>query len=255
MPSPSSTIADARDLQELVRLSDLHPKRRRQAMSRAGRLSQIDRLSRWSATGLAVIAGASIYAAVVAGQLTPFRSAVWILLVLAGVWTCRKYQANYRTGDVICARPFRWRANYTACLSVLGVAFGCGAVLLVDDSTSSFFVLQIIAMTLAGSTISGIAHAAHPPSVISIVLPPVIFCFAAAAKGGLTGYMLYGVIAGVVFCIATTAFAAAAMDFEARRRHPRTTFLRGEVADYGASRYRGTEPNAIIASPADAIAQ
>ncbi len=229
MPANDLNSRSVRELQRIATQADL-PRRpaKKRTMSRAARLQLIDKLSRWGATGLAAIGGASIYIAIVAGQTHPARAAAWTLLILASIWACRTLRARFRAGEEIASRPFRWRAHYTSCLSVLGVAFGGGAVLLIPaDATAT--TLHIIALLFLAASVAGVAHAAHRPSAVAIAGPTVLFAFVALARSGAEPLAMAGATALAVLGVGFIALTTAALYGDARRRHPRTSFLRSDV--------------------------
>ena len=78
MSSLSLHEKNVRELQELAQEAPAAPQRdRRKPLSRAARLHLIDMLSRQSATGLALVAGVSVYLAITAGRAFPARAAAW----------------------------------------------------------------------------------------------------------------------------------------------------------------------------------
>lgn len=184
-PSAASAQLSVRDLQQLAQGADLRPRRKR-PLSRAARLQLIDILSRWSGSGLALIAGVAIFVAISAGRAYPFRAAVWTLMVLAALYVCRRLAQEFRSGARSASRPFRWRADYTAALSVLGAAFGAGAVIVLPRGAPAELAFQSIALLAAASLGAGAIHSAHGRSAIAASLPAALFIFLGAwTQGGL----------------------------------------------------------------------
>ena len=242
------------DLQRLAAAGARPRRTKRRGVSRAARLHLVDRLSRWSAIGLASLAGISVYLGVTIGREFPVRATAWCALLLAALWACRTMRARYRSGEAIAARPFRWRANYTSALSVLGVAYGAAPVLLIPASAPPLMAVEIIGFTLLGALIAGGAHSAHRASAIAIASPALLFGFAALARSAVTGLPAAGVIAVAVFVAGFIGAATTMLLNDARRRFPRTGFVRSEVegatalaatasADQNADAWRNTSAN------------
>lgn len=223
---------DDQSVLELQRLAAGAGKRKtsKRAMSRAGRLHLIDILSRWSMSGLATITGISVYLAVTVGALYPGRATAWSALVLAALWTSRSLCAKYRAGDAITARPFRWRANYTSTLFVLGTAFGAAPMLLVPSSAPISAVLPIIGFVLLGALAAGVAHAAHRASAAAVAAPCLVFIFTALARSNVDGLALVGVCALSLLVVGAVIGVNHLLYSDAEKRRPRTGFLRSEVA-------------------------
>jgi len=230
MPASDLNRKSVRELQRIATEAEL-PARQGKArvLSRAARLQLIDRLSRWGATGLAAMGGVSIYIAISAGRAFPARAAAWSLLVLMSIWACRTLRARFRAGEKISSRPFRWRANYTSALSVLGVAFGSGSILLIPAGAAPDAVLPIVALSFFAALAAGAAHAAHRSSAIAIAAPALLFGFAALARNGVDGLALGAAASLAVIVIALVAMMTLALYADARRRHPRTGFVRQEA--------------------------
>ncbi len=229
MPASDLNRKSVRELQRIATQAELPPRPGKRALSRAARLQLIDRLSRWSATGLAAMGGVSIYIAISVGRAFPARAAAWSLLVLMSIWACRTLRARFRAGEQISSRPFRWRANYTSALSVLGVAFGSGSVLLIPAGAAPDAVLPIVALSFFAALAAGAAHAAHRSSAIAIAAPALLFGFVALARNGVDGLALGGAAVLAVMVIGLVAMTAIVLYANARRRHPRTGFVRSEA--------------------------
>ncbi len=240
MPQNSATLSKnglatrptVHELQELAREAAKPRRRRTRALSRAAQLYLIDILSRWGGSGLALFAGVAIFVAISAGEVYPFRAAVWLLLVLAALYVCRSLRLEFRTGERVASRPFRWRANYTSGLVALSAAFGAGAVIIVPDQAPSQLAFESIALLLAGSFGAGLLHAGHAASAAAAAVPAAVFITLGAWRAG-------GASAGAV-TFAAAAIGAAALYFlcrflwrRASDRFPRTSLLRQEIDHLG----------------------
>ena len=225
--------ADARpavlDLQDIAQTADLRPRKRSNAPSRAARLQLIDLLSRWAGGGLALMAGVTIFSAVFVGRVYPTRAAIWAATVLGALFVTRRLLRDFRTGRRIAARPFRWRADYTAAVSVLSAAFGAGAVIALPSHASPELSFQIFALLIAASFGAGIIHSAHGRTAAAASLPATVFIFWGAWRVGGSDTALWG----IGLAIATGALALICFHYflqlRAVRRFPRTTFARREV--------------------------
>lgn len=223
-------VGDARELQSLVEdaSQEMSPKRKGQRVSRAALLHLIDGLSRRGASGLATIAGASIYLAVSVGQTLPLRAAVWTLMVMAAIWFTRRLQSQYRAGVTASSRPFRWRAMYTSSLSVLGVAFSSAIVLLAPGDVVGNTFLSLSALILLSAFIAAMMHSAHLPAALGLVVPSIAFVSVKALSGP-SPFYLFGALGIGIFIVATCVFLNQAQVAAARKSHPWTRFYRREV--------------------------
>lgn len=225
--------ADARpavlDLQTMARSADIRPRKRRNALSRAARLQLIDILSRWGGGGLALIAGVTIFAAIFIGRVYPVRATVWIATVLGALFVARRLLKDFRTGERIASRPFRWRADYTAALSVLSAAFGAGAVIALPANAPADLAFQTMALLIAAALGAGIVHSAHGRAAAAASLPAAAFIFWGAYRIGGRDMAFEG----VGLAVATGALALFFFHYfqrqRAMRRFPRTAYLRREV--------------------------
>lgn len=199
-------------------------------------LELIDILSRWSATGLALIAGLGVYLAVSAGRAYPARAAAWAGLMLVALWACRRLRNQFRSGGAIAARPFHWRASYTSGLSVLGVIFASAPILLTPSGAPGEMYLQVAAIALFGAFAAAMMHSAHFAAAAALAAPAAILPSLSALRMGdmamLTAFAAISVMGfAVAYGLSKTIAASAA------RRNPRTSFLRREIgsADIAAS--------------------
>jgi len=224
--------------------------RKRRALSRGARLLLIDMLSRWSASGLALVAGVSIYLAITVGQVYPARAAAWTLLILMSIWTCRTLRKKFRSGEKIAARPFRWRASYTSCLSVLGVAFGSAPILLLPDNAPHALLLQTLALTCFAAIGASALHSAHPTSAMGVGAPALIMGFAAMLRNDVQTSVITAFVACAVLGAGCVALLAQASYRQAAQRRPRTGLLRRELPERQISRASDAHPGAASASAA-----
>ncbi|MFN3959383.1 MAG: hypothetical protein ACK4NP_05670 [Parvularculaceae bacterium] len=201
----------------------------RKARSRAANLHLIDLLSRWGGSGLAIFAAAAIFITVVIGRDYPLRAWVWAAMVFAALYLCRRYRKEFRRGDRIAARPFRWRAYYTSTLAVVSAAFGAGAFLLAVPATSQSVRFEILAAMVIGSLAASAFNVAHRLAALAAALPASAFLVAAAlridglslAPAALTAILAAGVSALWI----SSSIAATAAD----RKFPRTGLVRREI--------------------------
>jgi len=232
---------DVRDLQKIAASAALGRPRRAKPPSRAALLERIDILSRWSAPALALIAGISVFLALTVGRTYPARGAAWAGLVFAGLWLCRRLHRQYRAGEAISARPFHWRAAYTSCLSVLGVAFACAPLLLIPAEASASATQQVVLAIMLGAFAAATLNAAHIASAAAFAVPGVLLPFLAALRAGAhfaPVAALSALGAAIVLAVAATIARGAAA------RNPRTTWLRRE-SDSATS--AASSPNASSA--------
>ncbi len=223
---------EAKDVRELQRLAQQSPQtlRRRGARrhSRAAYLELIDILSRWSAAGLALVAGVGVYLAVTIGQVYPARAAAWTILLIGALWIARSMRSRFRAGAAIAARPFRWRASYTSALCVLGVVFATAPVLLTPATAPPALFLQALALSMVGAFGASLFHAAHAPSAAAFALPGAIIPVLAAIRSG-DFVIVIAVGALSALALSCLAFFCRAMTELSARRNPRTSVLRREV--------------------------
>ncbi len=228
----ADTAANDKSIKELQRLAQEAPRRaqpRRKLPSRAALLESIDLLSRWSAAGLAVIAGAGIYLSITVGREYPARAAAWALMLLGALYVCRRLQLKFRAGAEISAHPFRWRASFASCLCVLGVAFASAPILLTPVDAAPILAAQAAALSLGGAFIAALFFSAHFNSAAAICVPGAIFPLLAAWRSGDGAAAIYASLAAATG-IGLILVARYAVANRAALRHPRTTLLRADPA-------------------------
>lgn len=217
------------ELQSLAAEAVAAPLHAPRGLSRAARLHLIDQLSRWGGSGLALFAGAAVFLTVVVARNNPVRAAVWATMLFAALYLCRRYRKEFRRGDRIASRPFRWRAYYVSTVAVVSAAFGAGAFLLIGESATEPGGVDTLILMMAASASAAIMHCFHRPAALAAGLPAIVAIVGAAfARTGATpfSYFLLGIaatsVAALVILSAVTADRAAA-------RFPRTTFVRREA--------------------------
>ncbi len=198
-------------------------------ISRAARLHLVDQLSRWGGSGLALFAGVSIYIGIVIARPIPIRAAIWAALIFGALYLCRRYRKEFRRGDRIASRPFRWRAYYTSTLAAVSAAFGAGAFLLLPDGTSDRAAIETLSLMVIAAIGAAAFHSAHRPTAIAAGLPASLaIAGAAAATFGPSTLTL------VVFVVEMAAagavlYAAGIVEKRATMRFPRTNFVRRDT--------------------------
>ena len=229
MASAALHSKSVRELQEeLVRETQAPRARRRPGLSRAARLNLIDILSRWSGPGLALIAGVSVYLAIVAGRTYPGRATAWALMMLAALWITRRLRSNFRAGGRLTARPFRWRASFTASLSVLGVILASAPILLAPVGAPAAFGVQILALSVIASFVTALMLSAHLPSAAGLAVPGAAFALLTGLRADDPGLLGAG-LAISLLSISALFLANRHLEKAATRRYPRTSLLRREV--------------------------
>lgn len=228
MASASLQGKTVRELQELAAQAPAQRRRRKPALSRAARLHLIDILSRWSGLGLALVAGASIYMAVVAGRAYPARAAAWALMMLAALWIARRLRSEFRDGSRLSSQPFRWRASFTASLSVLGVVLASAPILLAPAGAPPAFGVQILALAVTASFAAALLAAAHLPSAAAFAAPGAIFAVLTSLRAGDSG-LLVASLATSLLGLTGLYLANRYLEKTAGRAYPRTMLIRREA--------------------------
>ena len=214
-----------KDLQRLAQEAPAHVRPRRKPPSRAALLEAIDLLSRWSAAGLAVIAGIGVYLSVTVGRAYPARAAAWALMLLGALFVCRRLQLQFRSGAEIAAHPFRWRASFASCLSVLGVAFASAPILLTPLDAAPILAAQASALTLMGAFCAAIFFSAHLNSAAAVAVPGAAFPLLAAWRSGDASAALYAGLAAMTG-VALLLVIRYAIARRLASRHPRAPLIR-----------------------------
>lgn len=251
MPQPSKEPLNVHDLQALAAeaaVATTAPSRK--ARSRAANLHLIDLLSRWGGPGLAVFAAASIFIAVVIARPYPLRAGLWAAMVFAALYLCRRYRKEFRRGDQIAARPFRWRANYTSALAVVSAAFGAGAFMLAVPSASAAIRLEVLATMVLATLAASAFNVAHRKAALAAALPVSAFLIVAALR--IEGVSLLSVTIGAIVAANVTALmiASSFVGEAADRRFPRTGLVRREIEPAGL--VDPAEPAAVAKTAAKA---
>ncbi len=236
MASASLQGKTVRELQDLARETPMQPRRRRRpGLSRAARLHLVDILSRWSGLGLALVAGVSVYMAVAAGRAYPGRAAAWAAMMLAALWVARRLRSEFRSGASLSSRPFRWRASFTASLSVLGVVLASAPILLAPTGAPAVFGVQILALSVTASFAAALLAAAHLPSAAAFAAPGAIFAVLTGLRAGDSGLLFAG-FATSLLALTGLYLAHRYLEKSAARAYPRTMTVRREAPRQTASR-------------------
>ncbi|MEL7487641.1 MAG: hypothetical protein AAGJ87_10565 [Pseudomonadota bacterium] len=235
MTSPTPYAAETvHDLQKRAELAARSPQRRPKRLSRAARLHLIDTLSRTGGAGLALFAGAAIFIAVSNGRDFPLRAGVWLILMMATLYVCRRLRRDFRAGEKIASKPFRWRAWYTSALCVLSAAFGAGALISAPVGAGGDVVWRTSIITLVAATGAGAAHLAHGRSLAAMFAPATVFALAAIARDA--GLISAAIVATCALIAAGgLLFASRRMQSTAAARFPRTGFSRREKSELEAA--------------------
>ena len=204
-----------------------------QSLSRLALLSLIEKLSWQARIGLTAIAAAMIIMAgcgVLLIDTAPagfaLRLLLWAILGITTGTHCASHLWRFRRGTAFAAKPFSWRAGYTARLSVFSTAIGSGGLMLTPTGlapTTSVFILTALGVTgLIGAGL----HAAHRAAALALALPILISAFIAAAfrfdlmaGGNLTG--LLAALAGSVIVLILIDWHSARAAAIAALRWPR----------------------------------
>ena len=227
-PAPGPTV---RDLQAMAAAAVKSRRMRRHRPSRAARLHLIDLLSRSALAGLAVVAGVGIFVAVTAGRDEPVRAAIWAATLCAALFVARGLASEFRSGSRNTARPFLWRAQYTAALFVVGAAFGSGAVIVINEGSSRQLALETLSAISLGALAASLAHAAYGRCAAALWVPVSIFVFLGAWR--LDGLSL-AIFGGAAMCAAGAAalfLVSRMLRSSAVRRFPRTSLSRRTAED------------------------
>jgi|GEM_PF-1612790 len=195
-------------------------------LSRSARLNLIDILSRWGGPGIAFIAGIAIFIGVTSGRTYPIGASVWLLIMLAALYVCRRLRKSFRAGEKIASRPFRWRANYTSALATLSAAFGAGAFLVVPSNSDPVTSLQVSALILFGVIGAGVLHIAHGRTISAIIAPASSFVIAAVWQSNGASVAIFGATALVVAACVFLYLASRQLQAKSASRFPRTGLVR-----------------------------
>lgn len=225
-PAPDSL--SVRDLQAMAAEAAVAPVFTRKPRSRAAQLHLIDLLSRWGGSGLAAFGAATILIAVTIARGQPLRAGVWAAILFAALYLCRRIRKEFRRGDKIASRPFRWRAYYTSSLSVVSAAFGAGAFLLAVPASGAEQI-EIFAVLIIGVLAAAALHCAYRMTGLAALLPGSMFIAIAAIRAD--GFSLMSLLAiGLLAAgVAAVWIASARIGDAADRRFPRTSLVRREI--------------------------
>lgn len=224
-PGPA-TGPTVHDLQAMAAKAARPRRTRRIRASRAARLHLVDLLSRSALAGLAVIAGVGIFVAMTAGREEPLRAALWLLTLLGSLFVARSLAAGFRSGATHAARPFLWRAQYTSALAVVGTAFGAGAVIVINESSSRQLALETLTALALGGLAASLFHAANGRSAAALWIPVSMFIFLGAWRFDGLSLAFFGGAAMAAAGAAALFLVSRMLRSNAVRRFPRTSFAR-----------------------------
>ncbi|MDZ7628587.1 MAG: hypothetical protein U5J99_09340 [Parvularculaceae bacterium] len=228
------------ELQAMAAEAALPIAQARKTRSRAASLHLIDLLSRWGGSGLAVFAAAAIFITTVVARDQPLRAGVWAAMVFAALYLCRRYRREFRRGDKIAARPFRWRAYYTATIAVVSAAFGAGAFLLAIPAQGAARV-EIIALLIAGTLTAAGLHTAYRSTALAAALPASMFVAVATLRMSGISLVTVAILAILVAGSVALWIASGQIGAAADRRFPRTRLIRREIE-------RSATPEPVVAT-------
>ncbi len=227
-PTPVPEALTVHDLQAMAAEAASAPTTARKSRSRAANLHLIDLVSRWGGSGLAVFAAAAIFIAATIARGQPLRAGVWAAMVFAALYLCRRYRKEFRRGDKIASRPFRWRAYYTATLSVVSAAFGAGAFLLAVPVTGGERT-EILAALIIGTLAASALHSAHRLTALAAAAPASLFIAAAAIRVDGFSIVSMAAIAVIVLGAVGVLILSGRIGDAADRRFPRTGLVRRDI--------------------------
>lgn len=214
------------DLQAMAATAARPRKPRRLRPSRAARLHLVDLLSRNALAGLAVIAGVGVFVAVNAGRAEPVRAGLWLATLAASLVVARGLVAGFRSGASNAARPFLWRAQYTSALAVVSTAFGAGAVIVINESSSRQLALETLTALSFGGLAASLFHAAYGRSAAALWVPVSIFIFLGAWRLDGLNLAFFGGAAMAAAGAAALFLLSRTLRTSAIRRFPRTSLAR-----------------------------
>ena len=192
--------------------------------ARAARLYLIQMLSQSAGVGLTLLAAATVLTAALS-LATPMRALIWLTMTAGAFWVSRKLLLGFRVGDEPASRPFRWRADYTASLVVLGAAFGAGAFMLAPMGAPLFKVMLVSSLIGLGAFCAATAHFAHAPAAIALMAPPMGFVMLSALRAPETVMMAGGVLGFAAVAMGAILVFSHRIARKARLRHPADPFL------------------------------
>ncbi|MBT8473375.1 MAG: hypothetical protein HKN14_08700 [Marinicaulis sp.] len=196
--------------------------------SRAARLELIDILSRRGSIGLFILFAATVLIVLISYSEAPARTAAWAIMVIAALWVSKVFQSRFRSGRSDNSRPFRWRAEYTAALSVVGVAFASAPELLALDPGHGAFQSDLTLIVLFAVICAALFHASHFVASMALIVPFATFFLLGQAKQ-------FPIAPNIpqIFMFSTgflvVLFTNRALVTRAQKRNPRSKLLRSEV--------------------------
>jgi len=208
-----------RDLQSRAQ-REIGRRRRLSPPSRAARLFLIEQLSRRSGQGLALLGGMVAALAVLVGLGAPGRAFVWAGMTAPALYVCRRLLSAYRVGEAAGRRPFHWRADYVAALTVLGASFGSGAMLLVPASAGFAASAAVAASVVTAALVAALAHAASRGAAAALFGPAAGFAVLAGLRPGADGLSSFMAVAIASLGVGLIAYAGRRARSAALERFP-----------------------------------
>ncbi len=200
-------------------------KSRRWKLSRAACLHLINRLARYSPSGIILMMLVSVWVGVSNFSHAPIPSMLWAGMVMVSGGKLLIRNRSFLAGDAsVASRPFYWRACHTSNLAVFGTAFGAGMIMLIPanvalDSSIGLMVLMIIA-----SFFGAVAQFAHGRAIFAILFPVLVFASWATYRIGLPASYITIASAAAITSLTLLALLAMVMVRRADNRYPRTVY-------------------------------
>ena len=221
------TSAGIKDLQDLLEEASIRRRTNGRGLSRAAELHAIDALSRETSAGLGVIAGACIFVAATFGGKAIPSAILWMVIMFSALFICQQLRVRYRAGEYLSGHPFRWRAQYTASLSVLSAATGAGVLMLSSGSIAGANMSQLAVCLGLGLACATVFHKAHLKAGMAIAAPGLCFVAIASARMIDAEPVLLGTAWLAIFTILVATIVRNRKFLASiKARFPRTTFNR-----------------------------
>ncbi|MEM6414441.1 MAG: hypothetical protein AAF720_07265 [Pseudomonadota bacterium] len=196
-------------------LQNLAPRafsKKRGTFSRAAELQLIDELSRNSASGVGLLTGLVVFAAVMLSASDPARTAVWVMLFGLPLFVSERLRRDFRSGGASAARPFRWRSDYCATLAAISTSIGSGIILFLptSDANVNVFINPTIMMLVCVCSLflAGMSHTSHRLAALALLGPGCLLCSVTALK--LFGLSLAGLVVPLVSTLLTVVLGTVA---------------------------------------------
>lgn len=209
------------DLQGLVD-EEFARRRRRTGLTRAARLFIVQRLSAAATPALLTILGCALGAIAISFSFAGPRigPVFWLAALTGALGIAHGLAANFRNGAERRSRPFQWRTDFTACLLLVGAAFGGGALILAPAGTSISHLTATLLFFNGGAFAAGLMLGVSAPAAAALLSPVAAFSVLAALRQPET--LVVSVVSLAFGAAACAVFAAVGRYWgeRARRRHP-----------------------------------